>query len=183
MVGILAALTARDRTGEGRFVDTSIVDAATWVIGEAVARVAVGGQAGWGQSANRRAYRAADGRLITVAAAEPRTWAALCEALERPDLADRLATPPEGQAALADELAAIFAGRPAAEWVARLPAEAAVGPVNTVDDLFDDPHVQARGSVVELSGAGHPCPPVAGSPPPPRRERGAVRGRPTARPR
>ena len=154
VVGILAALTARDRTGEGRFVDTSIADAATWVIGEAVARVAVGGQAGWGQSANRRAYRAADGRLITVAAAEPRTWAALCEALERPDLADRLATPPEGQAALADELAAIFAGRPAAEWVARLPAEAAVGPVNTVDDLFDDPHVQARGSVVELSGAG-----------------------------
>jgi alpha-methylacyl-CoA racemase len=154
VVGILAALTARDRTGEGRFVDTSIADAATWVIGEAVARVAVGGQAGWGQSANRRAYRAADGRLITVAAAEPRTWAALCQALERPDLADRLATPPEGQAALADELAAIFASRPAAEWVARLPAEAAVGPVNTVDDLFDDPHVQARGSVVELSGAG-----------------------------
>jgi crotonobetainyl-CoA:carnitine CoA-transferase CaiB-like acyl-CoA transferase len=119
-----------------------------------VARVAAGGQAGWGQSANRRAYRAGDGRLITVAAAEPRTWGALCEALERPDLVERLATPPEGQAALADELAAIFASRPAAEWVARLPAEAAVGPVNTVDDLFDDPHVQARGSVVELSGAG-----------------------------
>ena len=184
VVGILAALTARDRTGEGRFVDTSIADAATWVIGEAVARVAVGGQAGWGQSANRRAYRAADGRLITVAAAEPRTWAALCEALERPDLADRLATPPEGQAALADELAAIFATRPAAEWVERLPAAAAVGPVNTVDDLFDDPHVQARGSVVELTGDGAGTRALR-SPVRLRRPDGsedAVRRRPAARP-
>jgi alpha-methylacyl-CoA racemase len=153
VVGILTALAARDRTGEGRFVDAAINDAATWVIGEAVARVAAGGEAGWGQSANRRAYRAADGRLITVAAAEPRTWSALCEALERPDLVDRLAAPPDGQAALTEELAAIFATRPAAEWVERLPAAAAVGPVNTVGELLDDPHVQARGSVVEIAGA------------------------------
>jgi len=154
VVGILAALTARDRTGEGRFVDASIADAATWVIGEAVARVAAGGQAGWGQSANRRAYRAGDGRLITVAAAEPRTWGALCDALERPDLVERLGAGPEGQDALADELAAIFATRPAAEWVERLPAAAAVGPVNEVSDLLDDAHVQARGAIVELTGAG-----------------------------
>jgi crotonobetainyl-CoA:carnitine CoA-transferase CaiB-like acyl-CoA transferase len=153
VVGILAAVTERERTGEGRFVDASIVDSATWVIGEAVARVAAGGQAGWGQSASRRAYRAADGKLITVAAAEPRTWAALCAALERPDLADRLATPPDGQPALADELAAIFATRPAAEWVALLgPAGAAVGPVHAVDELLDDEHVQARGSVIALDG-------------------------------
>ena len=96
-------VTARDRTGRGalrrhqhrrrRHLGASV---RRWRASR------VGGQAGWGQSANRRAYRAADGKLITVAAAEPRTWAALCEALERPDLADRLATPPEGQAALAD---------------------------------------------------------------------------------
>src|SRR5438093_246510 len=43
VVGILSALAARDRTGEGSFVDASIADAATWVIGEAVARVAAGG--------------------------------------------------------------------------------------------------------------------------------------------
>jgi crotonobetainyl-CoA:carnitine CoA-transferase CaiB-like acyl-CoA transferase len=154
VVGILAALAARDRTGEGRFVDTSIADAATWVIGEAVARVALGGQVGWGQSANRRAYRAGDGKLITVAAAEPRTWSALCEALDRPDLVERLGAGPEGQDALADELAAIFATRPAADWVERLPAAAAVGPVNSVADLFEDAHVRARGSVVELTGDG-----------------------------
>jgi crotonobetainyl-CoA:carnitine CoA-transferase CaiB-like acyl-CoA transferase len=156
VVGILAALTERDRTGKGAFVDTSIVDSATWVLGEAVARVASGQPAGWGEAASRRAYRAADGRLVTLAAAEPRTWAAFCAAVERPDLADALANPPGGQAGLADELAALFATRPAAEWESRLAdAGAAVGPVRTVAELLDDRHLAARGSIVELDDGEH----------------------------
>jgi len=155
VVGILSAVAARDRTGHGRFVDTAIVDAATWVLGEAVARVADGQPAGWGQAANRRAYRTSDGRLITLAAAEPRTWKALCDALERPDLEARFATPADGQDALAEDLAALFASRPAADWVARLAdAGAAVGPVCTVEDLLTDAHVVSRGSIVELDDAG-----------------------------
>ena len=81
VIGILAALSERDRTGQGAFVDTAIVDSATWVLGEAVARVAAGQAAGWGEQASRRAYRAADGKLVTLAAAEPRTWAAFCTAV------------------------------------------------------------------------------------------------------
>ena len=151
VVGILSAVAERDRTGHGRFVDAGIVDAATWVIGEAVARVAEGQAAGWGQQASRRAYRTADGRLITLAAAEPRTWAALCDALDRPDLADRLFTPPDGQEALAAELAALFAARPAADWLSRLQdAGAMVGPVATVEELLTADHVEAHGSIVEL---------------------------------
>ncbi|MDQ1431918.1 MAG: alpha-methylacyl-CoA racemase [Actinomycetota bacterium] len=153
VVGILSALTERAQTGRGRFVDTSIADSATWILGEAVARVAAGQPAGWGQSASRRAYRGADGRLVTLAAAEPRTWAAFCAALDRPDLADRAWGPPEAQEALASELEALFASRPAAEWLDLLvDAGAGFGPVNTVSDLLDDPHVQARGSVVPLEG-------------------------------
>ena len=153
VVGILAALTERAQTGRGRFVDASIVDAATWILGEAVARVASGQQAGWGQSANRRAYRCGDGRLVTLAAAEPRTWAAFCAALERPDLSDRAWGPPDEQAALATELEALFASRPSGEWMELLAdTSAAFGPVNTVGDLLDDPHVQARGSIVNLDG-------------------------------
>ncbi len=155
VVGILSAVAARDRTGQGCFVDAGIVDSATWILGEAVARVAAGGQAGWGEAPNRRAYRAADGRLVTLAAAEPRTWAAFCAAIERPDLGARVNVAPEEQDALAAELAAIFATKPAAEWVRRLgDTAAAVGPVLTVADLLEDPHVQARGSIVELEGDG-----------------------------
>jgi crotonobetainyl-CoA:carnitine CoA-transferase CaiB-like acyl-CoA transferase len=156
VVGILAALTERDRTGKGAFVDTSIVDSATWVLGEAVARVAAGGPAGWGEAASRRAYRAADGKLVTLAAAEPRTWAAFCAAVERPDLAESLMNPPGGQAALAAELADLFATKPAADWEATLAdAGAAVGPVRSIEDLLDDPHLAARGALVELDDDSH----------------------------
>ena len=156
VVGILAAITERDRTGKGAFVDTSIVDSATWVLGEAVARVASGQAAGWGEAPSRRAYRAADGKLVTLAAAEPRTWAAFCTAIDRPDLAEALMSPPGGQAALAEELAAVFATKPAGEWEALLAdTGAAVGPVRSVEDLLDDPHVAARGVLVELDDDAH----------------------------
>ncbi len=152
-VGILSAIAERDRTGRGRLVDTSIVDSATWILGEHVARVAAGGNAGWGPAANRRAYRCADDRLITLAAAEPRTWAALCTTLELPELADKLYAPPDEQRTVAEQLEQVFATRPAGEWVDLLAdAGAGVGPVNRVEDLFDDAHVQARGSIVTLGG-------------------------------
>ena len=121
------------------------------MLGEAVARVAAGQPAGWGEAASRRAYRAADGKLVTLAAAEPRTWAAFCAAVDRPDLAGALMDPPGGQAGLAEELAALFATKPAAEWEAQLAdAGAAVGPVRSIEDLLDDPHLAARGALVEL---------------------------------
>lgn len=156
VVGILAAVAECDRTGNGAFVDTAIVDSATWVLGEAVARVASGQPAGWGEAASRRAYRAADGKLVTLAAAEPRTWAAFCAAVDRPDLAGALMDPPGGQAGLAEELAALFATKPAAKWEVQLAdAGAAVGPVRSIEDLLDDPHLAARGSLVELEDDRH----------------------------
>jgi crotonobetainyl-CoA:carnitine CoA-transferase CaiB-like acyl-CoA transferase len=126
------------------------------VLGEHVARVAAGHPPGWGQAFNRRSYRAADGRLVTIAAAEPRTWAAFCEAVERPDLAGGIGTPPDQQDAMADDLTKLFATRTAAEWEATLAdSGAAVGPVRAVADLFDDEHVKARGAVVELDDDAH----------------------------
>lgn len=152
-VGVLVALQDRDRTGRGTHVDASVVDAASWMIGEHVTRVAQGNAAGWGESASRRTYRCADGRLITLAAAEPRTWGAFCEVLERPDLVDRLFD--ADQAALTDELAALFATRPAEAWVAQLaPTAACLGPVNRPEDLLADAHVAARHGVVHLDDDG-----------------------------
>jgi crotonobetainyl-CoA:carnitine CoA-transferase CaiB-like acyl-CoA transferase len=154
-VGILAAIAERDRTGRGCFIDTSLVDSATWIIGEAVARVAAGGAAGWGSAASRRAYRTADGKLLTLAAAEPRTWAAFCAGIDRPDLQPLVYSNPGGQEALAAELEKVFATRTAAEWLERFgDTAAAVGPVFTVEELLGDAHVVARGSVVELQGGG-----------------------------
>jgi len=152
-VGILVALQERDRTGRGTQIDASVVDAATWMLGEHLTRASQGKPVGWGDSASRRTYRCSDGRLITLAAAEPRTWGALCESLERPDLAPRLGD--ADQHALTEELAGIFAGRPSTEWVEWLaPTAACLGPVNRPEDLLHDPHAVARGNMVPLADGG-----------------------------
>jgi crotonobetainyl-CoA:carnitine CoA-transferase CaiB-like acyl-CoA transferase len=109
----------------------------------------------------RRLYACADGEFVSVAAAEPRTWAALCATLELPDLVDDLH--PQGQRAarVTERLAGVFRTRPAREWVELLgPAGAAVGPVNQGRAVQDDPHNRARGVFVEVAGVQVPGNPI-----------------------
>ena len=143
VTGVLAALVARAQTGEGSFVDASIVDASSWLLAENVARSAVEPDRGWGDVASRYVYECADGRHVTVTASEPKSWAALCAALDVPDLADHRHGTDEPAAI--ERLAAVFATRPAAGWVANPGFAGGIGPVNRPADLLDDPHVIARG--------------------------------------
>ena len=158
--GVLAALAERDRTGEGCQLDISLAEATAWLLaGSATAltdsplRIPEG--------PDRRMYACADGRLVSVAAAEPRTWAALCEGLETPELADKLGASGDEAERVAERLEAVFASRPAAEWLERLgPIGAAVNPVNRGPEVVADPHNRARGSLVEVAGTTVPANPI-----------------------
>lgn len=149
-VGILAALAARSRTDEGSRVDTSMAEAALWLVSEDVARAAIARGPNWGAMAARQNYRCADGRWVTVAATEPKAWAALCTALELPELAAHQIGSDEE--ATIEQVAAAFATRPAAHWTATPGLAGGVGPVNEPGDLLDDPHLAARAGIVELPG-------------------------------
>jgi alpha-methylacyl-CoA racemase len=152
-VGILAALAEVARTGEGRRLDANMVDSAMWVLAEDVARAANEPAPGWGTFAARNVYRCGDGCDVTVAATEPKTWAALCAGLGTDDLLDhRLGADDEGP--VITRLTEVFATRPAAAWVADPGLAGGVGPVNEPADLLDDPQVTGRGSLVALSGSG-----------------------------
>ena len=144
--GIMAALTARARTGQGCQVDANIGDSAMWLMTEELTRAARGVPPWDLESPARRTYVCGDGRRVSVAAAEPRTWAALCRGLGLTDLGDQPGGPPDALPEAEGRIAAVFASAPAAHWVEVL-GSAAVGPVNEATDLADDPHVQARGSV------------------------------------
>jgi crotonobetainyl-CoA:carnitine CoA-transferase CaiB-like acyl-CoA transferase len=75
-------------------------------------------------------FTCADGRLLTVAALEPRFFTRLCEVVGRPELAARQYD--TDQSALLAELAATFAQRPLSDWLAVVDAEdVCVGPVAT----------------------------------------------------
>jgi crotonobetainyl-CoA:carnitine CoA-transferase CaiB-like acyl-CoA transferase len=159
-IGVASALVARSRTGKGCQIDVSLADACTWMLSGDVDELK-GTAPHIGVSPGRRLYECADGRYITVAAAEPPTWAALCKALELPDLVDNVYPTGDEARAVTDRLAAIFATRPAAEWVDMLgPVGTAVGSVNRGPDILSDPHAQGRGSVVEIDGVPVPANPI-----------------------
>jgi alpha-methylacyl-CoA racemase len=171
-VGILSALHSRLSTGRGCQLDISLSESATWLLSGFDALINGPGFR-IPESPDRRLYRCRDDRYISVAAADPRTWAALCTGLGLEDLVDRRPVAEEWPEVTA-RLAKVFAERPAADWVAELgPKGAAVGPVNAGTDLQADPQLEARQSLVDLDGVIVPSNPIkigldAVNPPAPR---------------
>jgi crotonobetainyl-CoA:carnitine CoA-transferase CaiB-like acyl-CoA transferase len=160
VIGIQGALMERARTGQGAFVDVSLSEAATWML--------TGGVNALSDkpipvpvAADRRVYRCADGRYVAVTSSEPRTWSAFVDALGLPEALKETLHKPDPDGAITKQVADIFIQRPAAEWIERLATSgAAVHIVNNAKDLLDDPHIKARGSVVEVAGVPVPASPI-----------------------
>jgi len=147
-VGTLAALTERARTGAGRRLEVSLIDAAlASLVNVSQAALATGEEARrYGNShasiVPYEPYDTASG-WIAVAAPNDGLWRRLCEACERPDLlADpRIATNPgrvEHREAVVGTLAETFRTRTAEEWLARLDeAGVPAGKVRGVREAFE----------------------------------------------
>jgi crotonobetainyl-CoA:carnitine CoA-transferase CaiB-like acyl-CoA transferase len=154
-VGILAALVGRGRTGEGASLDISMHEAALyWVMLPAARALVDGGDAAagelptFGAHACYNVYRTRDGGEIALGALEPKFGFAFCEAVGRSDLVPRQLGDGAEQAAVIDEVRAIFATRTRDEWLAFFEhRDVCVTPVNTPAEALADPHVVARGTV------------------------------------
>ena len=130
-----------------------MADSAMWALGENFALEANAPAPGWGTMVGRNVYTCADGRQVTVAATEPRSWAALTAALDTPELAElrhSLGADPSVIARVAE----VFATKPAAHWCENPGYAGGVGPVNSVADLITDPAMIERGSIVPLADSG-----------------------------
>jgi crotonobetainyl-CoA:carnitine CoA-transferase CaiB-like acyl-CoA transferase len=150
-LGIVAAINARHTTGVGARVDANMVDSAMWMLSEDFARAATSPMPGWGTMAARGVYRCADGRYVTVASNEPRTWAVLCQGLGLPELAGHRIGVDDEPAAIA-RLTEAFLTRPATHWQHTPGLRGGVGPVNDPADLLADPQITERGGMVPLDG-------------------------------
>jgi alpha-methylacyl-CoA racemase len=151
VIAILAALLARERSGQGADLDVSVTEGSLWLMSLVVDEFlsaglddsAVGLLSG--EYACYSTYRTADGRWLTVAALERRFWRNLCEAL---GLAELVAwhRDPTRQPELKRRLAAAFATRDRESWLAVLaPGDTCVAPVHEIADLVADPQFRARG--------------------------------------
>jgi crotonobetainyl-CoA:carnitine CoA-transferase CaiB-like acyl-CoA transferase len=157
---ILAALYVRTRTGRGQYIDTSLVEAGVALsVWESAEYFAGGGVPQPMGSAHRmtapyQAVRCADG-YITIAAANGRLFQRLCELLGHPEwIADPAYANDtlrvRNRASLASLVESITATKPRSHWLAVFEASGLpCGPINTYDQVFADPHIQARGMVVE----------------------------------
>jgi crotonobetainyl-CoA:carnitine CoA-transferase CaiB-like acyl-CoA transferase len=164
-VAVLSAYVARERTGEGQRIDTSLFEGALalsiWETAElwATGRVPAPLGSAHRLTAPYQALRTRDGH-ITVGGNNQRLWALLCEAVGREDLADdpRFATNEarmENRLELVAELESALLARDTEGWVQTLvEAGVPVGPIHDYRQVLDDPHTRARDMVVELE---HPA--------------------------
>jgi formyl-CoA transferase len=159
--GVLTALFARERTGRGQHVDTSLFEGALalsiWETAElwATGRVPEPLGSAHRLTAPYQALRTRDGH-ITVGGNNERLWARLCTALGRGDLLEdpRFAGNErrmEHRGELVAELESRLAERDTGDWVeALLEAGVPCGPIHDYAQVVADPHTLAREMVVEL---------------------------------
>jgi crotonobetainyl-CoA:carnitine CoA-transferase CaiB-like acyl-CoA transferase len=161
--GIVAALYARERTGKGQRLETSLINAAMAMqAGEFLdysgARGSVQGEPDFiGPAAVCRAFQAQDGWLF-LAVRDPSHWAPLTQALDRFDLlhnfGPREALAEANNGELAATLVTTFQTRRVAEWLDRCDrAGVPIGPVLDGPALFTDPHIAANELI---TSARHP---------------------------
>ena len=160
VMGILAALLERERSGEGACVDVSLAEAAmpfamaSWV--DAMATASDGPFLSLrGESACYRVYWTSDNQPIALGAIERKFWTNFCTATGKPEWIERQALR-EAQPSLIDEVAALFMTKTAAEWAELLDdADCCFSRVVPPEQLLDDPQMRAR-NMVGMTEAGVP---------------------------
>jgi formyl-CoA transferase len=157
---ILAALYHRTRTGQGQYIDTSLVDAgvamSVWEATEYFSGQGIPQPMGTAHrmSAPYQAIRCADG-YITLAAANDRLFRKLCELLDRrewlsdPEYANDTARV-RNRETLARGIEEVTVRRPREHWIRLFEANGLpCGPINNYEQVFADPHIRARNLVIE----------------------------------
>lgn len=165
-VAILAALHYRERSARGQRVEISLLGSALALAGPQLVKALAPRPLGrefdhnLGADPGYRTYRAADGHYLSIGALEPKFWSRLCTVLGRSDLLGLRTADP---ARTICELEELFATRPRAHWDAMLGSSGACyAPVNSIEEVIDDPYVRERQDIVvgPHTHAGQPRNPI-----------------------
>jgi len=163
LAGILAALYAREKTGQGQRVDACLLRSGIYTVGFDISQQLTFGvvaQAGKREESiipTASSYKASDERWIWLLGLEAdRHWPRLCEGLGRADLKDdpRFASATarrENAREMMRLLDEQFAKRPLAEWLERFDAvDLWWAPVNSPADVVSDAQALASGAIVDV---------------------------------
>ena len=164
-LGIMTALLERDVSGEGQWVQTSLLQAQIFMLDFQAARWLVDNdvpqQAGNNHptSIPTGVFRTSD-NFINIATTGGRIWERFAQAIEAPDLLTHpdyatIALRSKNRDALNAAIGTHMAKRATGEWV-KILNEAGVpcGPIYSIDQVFDDEQVKHLGIAQQLPGAG-----------------------------
>ena len=153
---IMAALLEREATGQGQWVQTSLLEAQVAMLDFQAAQWLVDGKVP-GQNGNEHPLTAPTGVFATldghlnIAAIGQTMWTRLCTAMQAPHLVDEPGFGSDAErvahrAELNAAVGTILATRSTADWTERLlRAGVPCGPIHRVDQVFDDPQVRHLG--------------------------------------
>lgn len=179
--GILAALYKRDRVAaqggdrKGQHIDISLLDTQIAWLSNVGMHALISGERpqrlgnAHASIVPYRVFEVRDGHVI-IAAGNDRQFAAWCDAAACDHLkADPRFATNEGRVRLRqeleDQMETVMRTRSQADWIAAMEqAGVPCGPVNAIDQVFEDPHVQARGMIFEMphaTAAGGTIPQIA----------------------
>jgi crotonobetainyl-CoA:carnitine CoA-transferase CaiB-like acyl-CoA transferase len=158
---ILAALRARDITGEGQLLDLSLLDSSAAILANVASNYLIGGiePSRMGNAhfniAPYEVFRARD-RWLTLGALNQRQWENLCAVVDRQDIVsdprfvsnqDRVIN----RAELAEVLNEAFAANDAMYWIEQLhQVGIPSGVINSIEDVFNHPQAEYRDLKIEL---------------------------------
>ena len=152
-LAVMMALHERERTGEGRWVHTSLLESMVFMLDLQAARYLMDGEVP-GQAGNDHpvnipmgAFETAD-KPVNIAASSPRMWAQFAEALGHPEWLEveewkTARGRSDNRKAVNAAIAAVMREKPSAYWIELLERIGIpCGPINRVDEVFADPQVR-----------------------------------------
>ena len=159
VIGILAALMARESTGRGQFVDVSITDGIV-----ALMSMWIDPYLHYGMNYKRgetmftglypwyNVYETKDGKYISIGAIETWFYKNLCQLLGRDDFIEHQYTGGEKHEEMFRYFRETFLTKTRDEWLKILrQKDTCVAPVYSVEELVSDPQLLARGTIMEIS--------------------------------
>jgi crotonobetainyl-CoA:carnitine CoA-transferase CaiB-like acyl-CoA transferase len=165
---VLMALIGREKTGKGDYIDCAMFDsllpwcahiAGSAIAGDEAPRSSE--QRSLGGAAFYQLYQTSDGKHVALGGREMKFVANLMTALERPDLIAIAEQPAGEQGELIAFLRTIFRTKSRGEWVVWFAdKDVAFSPVLDFREALDQPHIAARGLLVEHAGAHQLAPSI-----------------------
>jgi crotonobetainyl-CoA:carnitine CoA-transferase CaiB-like acyl-CoA transferase len=157
VIGILLALQARERTGQGQMVDVSMMDGSLAMMFVPFATYLANGrqpergaQGLSGRYACYQVYQTGDGAYLSLGALESKFWEEACRVLRREDFIE-LQFDDSQQDDMIKTLAGIFKSKTLDQWLAAFRSiDTCIMPIKSLAEMIEDPQVRHRKLIGEI---------------------------------